>query len=51
MNVSDAKRIKELEGENMRLKGLLASAMLENEVIKESLQKKWWPHPVASCYM
>lgn len=40
MNVSDAKQLKELEGENIRLKRLLANAMLENEVIKESLQKK-----------
>ena len=41
MNVSDAKRLKQLEGENARLKRLLANAMLENEVIKEALQKKW----------
>lgn len=41
MSVSDAKRLKELEGENARLKRLLANAMLENEVIKEALQKKW----------
>ena len=30
MNVSDAKRLKELESENARLKKLLAEAMLEN---------------------
>ena len=41
MSVSDAKQLKELEGENTRLKRLLANAMLENEVIKEALQKKW----------
>ena len=41
MSVSDAKRLKELETENGRLKRLLANAMLENEVIKEALQKKW----------
>ena len=41
MSVSDAKRLKGLEGENTRLKRLLANAMLENEVIKEALQKKW----------
>nr|CBA28310.1 Insertion element IS407 uncharacterized 10.0 kDa protein [Curvibacter putative symbiont of Hydra magnipapillata] len=35
MNVSDAKRLKELEAENGRLKRLLAEAMLENEVTKE----------------
>ena len=39
MSVSDAKRLKELETENGRLKRLLANAMLENEVIKEALQK------------
>jgi len=41
MNVSDAKRLKELETENGRLKRLLAEAMLENEVTKEALRKKW----------
>ena len=41
MSVSDAKRLQELEGENTWLKRLLAHAMLENEVIKEALQKKW----------
>ena len=41
MSVSDAKRLKELEAENGRLKRLLANAMLENEVVKEALQKKW----------
>ena len=41
MNVSDAKRLKELESENGRLKRLLAEAMLENEVTKEALRKKW----------
>jgi len=41
MNVSDAKRLKELETENARLKRLLAESMLENEVTKEALRKKW----------
>jgi len=41
MNVSDAKRLKELESENARLKKLLAEAMLENEVTREVLRKKW----------
>ena len=41
MSVPDAKRLKELETENGRLKRQLANAMLENEVIKEALQKKW----------
>jgi len=41
MNVSDAKRLKELETENIRLKRLLAESILENEVTKEALRKKW----------
>ena len=41
MSVSDAKRLKELEAENGRLKRLLAEALLENEVTKEALRKKW----------
>lgn len=41
MSVSDAKRLKELELENSRLKRLLAESLLENEVTKEALRKKW----------
>jgi putative transposase len=41
MDVSDAKRLKALEAENTRLKKLLAEALLENEVTKEVLRKKW----------
>ena len=41
MNVSDAKRLKELETENTRLKKLLAESLLENEVTREVLRKKW----------
>ena len=41
MNVSDAKRLKELSTENGRLKKLLAESLLENEVTREALQKKW----------
>ena len=41
MDVSDAKRLKSLEGENARLKKLLAESMLENEVTREALRKKW----------
>jgi putative transposase len=40
MSVPDAKRLKELETENMRLKKLLAEQMLENEVIRDVLRKK-----------
>lgn len=41
MSVSEAKRLKELETENTRLKKLLAEQVLENEVIKDALRKKW----------
>ena len=41
MDVSDAKRLKTLEAENARLKKLLAEQVLENEVMKEALRKKW----------
>lgn len=40
MNVSDAKRLKELESENARLKKLLAEQIFENDVIKDVLRKK-----------
>jgi putative transposase len=41
MSVPDAKRLKTLETENGRLKKLLAEALLENEVTREVLRKKW----------
>ena len=41
MDVSDAKRLKTLESENARLKKLLAESLLENEVSREALRKKW----------
>jgi len=41
MDVSDAKRLKVLESENARLKKLLAESMLENEITREVLRKKW----------
>ena len=40
-HVSDAKRLKELETENGRLKKLLAESQLEIEVTREVLRKKW----------
>ncbi len=40
MNVYHAKRLKELETENARLKRLLAESTLENEMTKEALRKK-----------
>jgi putative transposase len=41
MDVSDARRLKALEAENAKLKKLLAEAMLEREVTREVLRKKW----------
>ena len=39
MGLSDAKRLKQLEDENAKLKRLLADAMLDNVVLKELLGK------------
>jgi putative transposase len=41
MQVSEAKRLRELEQENAKLKRLLADAMLDNAALKEVLGKKW----------
>ena len=41
LEVADVKRLKALESENARLKKLLAEAMLEQEVTREVLRKKW----------
>jgi putative transposase len=41
MQVSDAKRLKELETENRKLKQLLAEAHLDNAALKEVLSKNW----------
>ena len=41
MDVSDAKRLKALESENARLKKLLAESILENEITREVLRKKF----------
>ena len=46
MSVSDAKRLKELETENGRLKKLLAESHLEIEVTREVLRKKMVTAPV-----
>ena len=39
LEVSDARKLKSLEGENARLKRLLADAMLDNAVLKDLLGK------------
>jgi putative transposase len=41
LEASDAKKLKALEGENNRLKKLIAERDLEIEVMKEISAKKW----------
>jgi putative transposase len=41
MDVSEAKRLKQLEDENAKLKRLLADAMLDNVALKDLLSKKF----------
>ena len=41
MDVSEAKRLKQLQDENGKLKKLLADAMLDNAALKDLLSKKW----------
>ena len=41
MEVNEAKRPRELETENIKLKRLLADKLLEVEAIKDVLAKKW----------
>ena len=41
MEIPDAKRLKELEMENSRLKRLLADAALDNAALKDLLGRKW----------
>lgn len=41
MQVSEVKRLKDLEDENRRLKKMYADLSLQNDIFKEALQKKW----------
>jgi putative transposase len=41
MEVSEAKRVKQLEEENAKLKKLLAEQMLDVAAMRELLSKKW----------
>ena len=41
MELSDARRMKELEEENRRLKSLVADQALNIQVLKEVNSKKW----------
>ena len=41
MGIPDARRLKQPEEENARLKKLLAEAMLDNAVLKDITARKW----------
>ena len=41
MEVSEAKRLRELEAEHAKLKRLLAESMLDNAALKELVRGKW----------
>jgi putative transposase len=41
LDVSEAKRLKQLEDENSKLKRLLAEAMLDNAILKDIATKKF----------
>ena len=41
MDVPEAKRLRELEAENKRLKRLTAEAMLEKVTLKDALGRNW----------
>ena len=41
MDVPEARRLRTLEGENTKLKRLLADAMLDNVALKDLLAKKF----------
>ena len=46
LEVSEAKRLRQLEDENTKLKKLLAEAMLDNAMLKEITSKNVWSAPV-----
>lgn len=41
MDVSEARRLRELETENGRLKRLVADLLLDNQILKDVNSKKW----------
>jgi putative transposase len=41
MEVDDAKRLKQLEDENRKLKRLVADLSLDKEALKDALSRKW----------
>lgn len=45
MEVSDVKRMKELEEENVRLKRMYANLAMDNEILRDLFTKKGWALP------
>ena len=41
MDVSEARRLRELEEENRRLKHAVADLTLDKQILKEALSRKW----------
>ena len=41
MEASNARRLKELEAENVKLRGLLVEAHLDNAALKDVVSRKW----------
>ena len=41
LEVNEARRLRELEAENAKLKRLLAEKVLENDALKDVVSKKW----------
>lgn len=41
MEVFDAKRLKQVEDEDLKLKQMLAEALLDNMILKDVVSKKW----------
>lgn len=41
LETSELRRLKQLEAENARLKKLVADQALDNQMLKELLEKKW----------
>jgi putative transposase len=41
LEVSDAKKLRQLEDENRRLKTMVAGLMLDNKILKDVNSKKW----------
>jgi putative transposase len=41
LNISEARRLRELEQENRRLKSAVAELTLDKQALKEALSRKW----------